>query len=74
MSTTFEVHTGAFAEIAWTVLSIVGEEAVSELFKFTVHVQADHEKLAEKAAHLEAVDRALVGQRVSFAPLRVPPA
>jgi uncharacterized protein involved in type VI secretion and phage assembly len=66
METTFEIHTGVFADIAWTVLSIVGEEAVSELYKFTAEVQADQDKLAEKAAHLEAVDRALVGQRVSF--------
>lgn len=65
---TFTLSSGAFAEIPWTVLSIVGEEAVSELFSFTMHLvaaRADLER-AVQSGGVEPVELALAGQSVQF--------
>jgi type VI secretion system secreted protein VgrG len=64
----FEVHSGPFQHIAWTLLSIVGEEAISELFRFVITIEARHDDLTAAAGGhaLEAIDRGLVGQQVIF--------
>src|SRR2546426_94866 len=64
----FNVLSGAFEAVPWTVLSIVGEEAVSELYSFTLHLLARHADLeaAHHAGRGEAIELALLGQSVSF--------
>ena len=63
----FHVRSGAFESVPWTVLSIVGEEALSELYAFTLHVLARHADL-EAASHggAEPIELELVGQSVDF--------
>ena len=63
----FHVRSGAFEAVRWTVLSIVGEEAVSALSSFTVHVLGRHADL-EAASHggAEPIELELVGQSVDF--------
>jgi uncharacterized protein involved in type VI secretion and phage assembly len=62
----FQVRSGVFREVRWTVISIVGEEALSELFSFTMHVMASRAELAEHAHGVEPIELALAGQTVRF--------
>ena len=41
----FEVHSGPFQHVEWTLLSIVGDEAISELFRFVITIEARHDDL-----------------------------
>ena len=64
----FSVRSGAFESVRWTVLSIVGEEAVSELYSFTLHLLARRSELegAASGGEVEPIELLLVGQTVSF--------
>jgi type VI secretion system secreted protein VgrG len=64
----FSVKSGVFGQVQWTVLSIVGEEALSELSSFTIHLLAPRGEI-ERAAHdakVEPIELLLVGQTISF--------
>src|SRR5580704_4472951 len=64
----FSVLTGAFAAVHWSVVSIVGEEALSALYSFHVTLQAPRAAIAD-AMHeggVEPIELALVGQQVQF--------
>ncbi|MEP7120507.1 MAG: type VI secretion system tip protein TssI/VgrG [Byssovorax sp.] len=64
----FSVKSGAFVAVQWTVLSIVGEEALSELSSFTIHLLAPRSQIESAAhdAHVEPFELLLVGQTISF--------
>ncbi len=64
----FSVRSGAFESVRWTVLSIVGEEAVSELYSFTLHLLAPRAEFegAASGGEVEPIELLLVGQTVSF--------
>jgi type VI secretion system secreted protein VgrG len=64
----FSLPHSAFAPLKWTVQSIVGEEAINELFGFTIHATAKRREI-EAIMHevgVEPLELALVGQEVSF--------
>lgn len=65
---TFTLRSGAFERVPWTVVSIVGEEAVSELFSFTLHLVAARADIEGALAEggVEPVELALAGQSVRF--------
>lgn len=64
----FSVKSGAFVHVHWTVLSIVGEEALSELSSFTIHLLAPRGEIESGArdASVEPIELLLVGQTISF--------
>jgi type VI secretion system secreted protein VgrG len=65
---TFSLRSGAFERVPWTVVSIVGEEAVSELFSFTLHLVAARADIEGALAEggVEPIELALAGQAVRF--------
>lgn len=74
MTDTFSVTSGSLANIQWTPLSIRGQEAISELFSFSIRAGARSDELdlalrkddcpAESALLGEAV-RVRIGQPAS---------
>lgn len=64
----FEVTSGPFDEVPWTLISIVGEEAVNQLFSFTIHALATRADLeaAARASGVEPIELSLAGQSVRF--------
>jgi type VI secretion system secreted protein VgrG len=72
MANFFSVQSGAFASIAWSLLSVVGEEAINDLYRFSITVtapRADIEgalKDAVKTGAVEPLELALLGQLVLF--------
>jgi type VI secretion system secreted protein VgrG len=62
------VKSGLFVHVPWIVLSIVGEEAISELSSFTIHLLVLRSAIEGAAhdAHVEPIELLLVGQAVSF--------
>ena len=65
---TFSVRSGAFQSVSWNMVMATGEEALSELYSFSLTVLAKREEIdaALHASGLSPTEMALLGQSVLF--------